>query len=420
MDSSRKTAFDVLVDMEKEKSYSNLTLNRFIAENKPENSAFTRELVYGVLENKILLDYYLDNLIPSGIKKVKKKEACILRLGLYQIIFMESVPPYAAVNESVNMAKKICRGREGFINGVLRGYMKKTIRLPEERKDFLSVKYSFPPWIIDLWREEYGDSMCETLLEASNRRPQLSIRVNLLKTDRASLADVLKEKGFEVSEGKFSERILHVRGTGLLSLSEYEMGLFSIQDEASALAADMLGAAPGDRVIDVCAAPGGKTCAIGEMMANEGRIEACDIYEHKLPLIRQQADRLGIEIVTAETMDSAEGSESLYETADKLLADVPCSGLGVIRRKPEIKYKEIQDFTDLEILQGRILEKSSQYLKIGGTLVYSTCTIRDRENGGQIRRFLEKHREFELIEERQLLPTEDIDGFYICKMLKKG
>ena len=290
MDSSRKTAFDVLLDMEKEKSYSNLTLNRFIAENRPENSAFTRELVYGVLENKILLDYYLDNLIPSGIKKVKKKEACILRLGLYQIIFMESVPPYAAVNESVNMAKKICRGREGFINGVLRGYMKKNIRLPEERKDFLSVKYSFPPWIIELWREEYGDRMCETLLEASNRRPQLSIRVNLLKTDRTSLADVLKEKGFEVSEGKFSERILHVRGTGLLSLREYEMGLFSIQDEASALAADMLGAAPGDRVIDVCAAPGGKTCAIGEMMANEGRIEAFDIYEHKLPLIRQQAD----------------------------------------------------------------------------------------------------------------------------------
>ena len=255
---------------------------------------------------------------------------------------------------------------------------------------------------------------------SSNRRPQLSIRVNLLKTDRTSLADVLKEKGFEVSEGKFSERILHVRGTGLLSLREYEMGLFSIQDEASALAADMLGAAPGDRVIDVCAAPGGKTCAIGEMMANEGRIEAFDIYEHKLPLIRQQADRLGIEIITAGTMDSAEGSESLYETADKLLADVPCSGLGVIRRKPEIKYKEIQDFTELEVLQGRILEKSSQYLKIGGTLVYSTCTIRDRENGGQIRRFLEKHREFELIEERQLLPTEDIDGFYICKMLKKG
>ena len=160
MDSSRKTAFDVLLDMEKEKSYSNLTLNRFIAENRPENSAFTRELVYGVLENKILLDYYLDNLIPSGIKKVKKKEACILRLGLYQIIFMESVPPYAAVNESVNMAKKICRGREGFINGVLRGYIKKNIRLPEERKDFLSVKYSFPPWIIRIIGEKSMGIVC--------------------------------------------------------------------------------------------------------------------------------------------------------------------------------------------------------------------------------------------------------------------
>lgn len=420
MDSSRKTAFDVLLHIEKEKAYSNLALNLFIKDNKPENPAFTRELVYGVLENKLLLDYYLDNLIPSGIRKVKKKEACILRLGLYQIIFMDSVPAYAAVSRSVDMAKKLCRGREGFINGVLRDYMRKDIALPEEKMKFLSVKYSFPMWIIDLWREEYGEEICQRLLEASNGRPQLSVRVNRLKADRADLARILTEKGFEVSEGKFSGRTLHVRGTGLLELEEYERGLFSVQDEASTLAADMLGAGPGETVIDVCAAPGGKTAAIGEMMDNRGKITAFDIYEHKLRIIEEQARRLGIDIAETDLTDGATGKDSLNGVADKVLADVPCSGLGVIRRKPEIKYKEPEDLQTLYRLQGRILERSAKYLKPGGTLVYSTCTINRKENGAQTADFLSRHPEFEKSEERQFLPTENIDGFYICKMIKKG
>ena len=424
MDLSRKTAFEILFEIEKEEAYSNLTINRFLEKNKPDNPAFIRELVYGVLENKILLDYYLDKLIPSGIKKVKKKEATLLRLGLYQLIFMDSVPDYAAVNETVTLAKKLVRGREGFINGVLRGYMKKgsEIKLPDETKDlkhYLSIKYSFPLWLIEKWDKQYGMEECKKLLEASNARPKLSIRVNVNKTSREELKDYLEEKGYEVTEGTFSKRTLHVKGSGLLEDERYTEGYFSIQDEASTVAADELGAKPGETVIDVCAAPGGKTSAIAELMGNNGKVYSCDIYEHKLELIDKLAERLDLSIIEPTLLDGTSGNAEWNETADRVLADVPCSGLGVIRRKPEIKYKDITDFRELVKIQKSILENAANYVKPGGTLVYSTCTINKDENELQVKAFLENNNGFELISEKQFLPTEDIDGFYVCKMIKK-
>ena len=423
MDLARKTAFEILFEIEKEDAYSNLTINRFLEKNKPENHAFVRELVYGVLENKILIDYYLDNLIPSGIKKVKKKEATLLRLGLYQLIFMDSVPDYAAVSETVNIAKRLVRGREGFINGVLRGYMKKgkDISLPSKEKEYkkyLSVKYSFPIWLIDKWEKELGKDSLEDLLIASNARPQLSIRVNLGKITREELKTYLVDKGFEVTEGTFSKRTLHVKGSGLLDDEKFREGYFSVQDEASTVAADQLGAESGDVVIDVCAAPGGKTTAIAEMMDGKGKVYSCDIYDHKLQLIGALADRLGLEIVEPTLLDGTCGKTEWYDSADKVLADVPCSGLGVIRRKPEIKYKEITDFAELVSIQKKILSNAAKYVKKGGTLVYSTCTINKDENELQVRAFLEENSEFELIRDKQFLPTENIDGFYVCKMIR--
>lgn len=424
MDLSRKTAFEILFEIEKEDAYSNLTINRFLEKNRPENPAFIRELVYGVLENKILLDYYLDKLIPSGIKKVKKKEATLLRLGLYQLIFMDSVPDYAAVNETVTLAKKLVRGREGFINGVLRGYMKKgsEIKLPDESKDlrlYLSIKHSFPLWLIEKWEKQYGMEECKKLLEASNARPKLSIRVNVNKTSREGLKLYLEEKGYEVTEGTFSNRTLHVKGSGLLEDKRYAEGYFSIQDEASTVAADELGAKPGETVIDVCAAPGGKTSAIAELMNNDGKVYSCDIYEHKLELIEKLAARLDLSIIEPTLLDGTSGNEVWNQKADRVLADVPCSGLGVIRRKPEIKYKEITDFRELVQIQKKILENAAKYVKPGGTLVYSTCTINKDENELQVKAFLESNKEFEFVSEKQFLPTEDIDGFYVCKMIKK-
>lgn len=423
MDSGRRTAFQILLEVEEEKAFSNLSSNKYIKQNNPENPAFVRELVYGVLANKLLLDYYLNLLIPSGIEKVKKREKTLLRMGLYQLKFMKNIPQYAAVNETVSLAKSLCRGREGFINGVLRGYIKKQgeLQLPcDDTDEILSVKYSFSPWIIKMWKKQYGQESTIKLMEASNSRPVLCIRVNLMKTTVEELSHLLSEKGMVVDKGRYSDIVLYISGSNILDLEEYKKGLFSIQDETSVLACQYLEPRPGDLVIDTCASPGGKTSAIGEMMDNRGKIISCDIYPHKLELIKKQADRLGITIIETKLLDGIKGDKALSGKADKVLADAPCSGLGVIRKKPEIKYKEQKDIQKLIKVQSDILNNASYYVKPNGVLLYSTCTINKDENDEQIEKFIKTHEDFEILYEKQFLPTEGLDGFFICKMMKKG
>ncbi len=423
MDSGRRTAFQILLEVEEEKAFSNLSSNKYIKQNNPENPAFVRELVYGVLSNKLLLDYYLNLLIPSGIEKVKKREKTLLRMGLYQLKFMKNIPQYAAVNETVSLAKSLCRGREGFINGVLRGYIKKQgeLQLPcDDTDEILSVKYSFSPWIIKMWKKQYGQESTIKLMEASNSRPVLCIRVNLMKTTVEELSHLLSEKGMVVDRGRYSDIVLYVSGSNILDLEEYKKGLFSIQDETSVLACQYLEPRPGDLVIDTCASPGGKTSAIGEMMDNRGKIISCDIYPHKLELIKKQADRLGITIIETNLLDGIKGDKALSGKADKVLVDAPCSGLGVIRKKPEIKYKEQKDIQKLIKVQSDILNNASYYVKPNGVLLYSTCTINKDENDEQIEKFIKTHEDFEILYEKQFLPTDGLDGFFICKMMKKG
>lgn len=423
MDSGRRTAFQILLEVEEEKAFSNLSSNKYIKQNNPENPAFVRELVYGVLSNKLLLDYYLNLLIPSGIEKVKKREKTLLRMGLYQLKFMKNIPQYAAVNETVSLAKSLCRGREGFINGVLRGYIKKQgeLQLPcDDTDEILSVKYSFSPWIIKMWKKQYGQESTIKLMEASNSRPVLCIRVNLMKTTVEELSHLLSEKGMVVDKGRYSDIVLYVSGSNILDLEEYKKGLFSIQDETSVLACQYLEPRPGDLVIDTCASPGGKTSAIGEMMDNRGKIISCDIYPHKLELIKKQADRLGITIIETKLLDGIKGDKALSGKADKVLVDAPCSGLGVIRKKPEIKYKEQKDIQKLIKVQSDILNNASYYVKPNGVLLYSTCTINKDENDEQIEKFIKTHEDFEILYEKQFLPTDGLDGFFICKMKKKG
>ncbi len=423
MDSGRRTAFQILLKVEEEKAFSNLSSNKYIKQNNPENPAFVRELVYGVLSNKLLLDYYLNLLIPSGIEKVKKREKTLLRMGLYQLKFMKNIPQYAAVNETVSLAKSLCRGREGFINGVLRGYIKKQgeLQLPcDDTDEILSVKYSFSPWIIKMWKKQYGQESTIKLMEASNSRPVLCIRVNLMKTTVEELSHLLSEKGMVVDKGRYSDIVLYVSGSNILDLEEYKKGLFSIQDETSVLACQYLEPRPGDLVIDTCASPGGKTSAIGEMMDNRGKIISCDIYPHKLELIKKQADRLGITIIETKLLDGIKGDKALSGKADKVLVDAPCSGLGVIRKKPEIKYKEQKDIQKLIKVQSDILNNASYYVKPNGVLLYSTCTINKDENDEQIEKFIKTHEDFEILYEKQFLPTDGLDGFFICKMMKKG
>lgn len=425
MDANRKTAYLTLMDVESKKSYSNLALNHQIICNRPNSQSFVRELVYGVLENRMLLDYYIDQLVTSGAGSLKTSDRTVLRMGIYQLGYMDSVPEYAAVNESVILAKRYCKGRDGFVNGVLRNYLtrKLSIRLPDRAEDevkYLSVKYSYAPWIVELWLEQYKVDFVEQMLKAGNATPPNTIRINWLKIIKEDLMQNLRERGYEAEEGAICQNALRIKGHELLNTELYKAGLFSIQDESSMLVAEKLNPKHGDVIMDVCAAPGGKTMAIAERMNNTGTIIASDIYRRKLDLVDREAQRLGITNVQTRSWDATRVDSAMAGKADGVVVDVPCSGLGVVRRKPEIKYKEqTQDGELLPKKQLAILSASSQYVKPGGTLLYSTCTINPYENQRVISDFLRKNSNFRKVEAIQLLPhVNDTDGFFICVMKK--
>lgn len=426
MDINRKTSYLALLDVESKKAYSNLALNHQIIVNKPHAQGFVRELVYGVLESKLTLDYYIDLLVKDGIRSLRAQELTILRMGIYQLKYMNSVPEYAAVNESVALAKKYCRGKSGFINGVLREYLNKKmqLRMPDRNEDeirYLSIKYSYAPWIIELWLEHYSPDFVEELLKAGNARPPMTIRLNWLKVMKDDLIQNLEAKDFQVEEGKVCQNALHVKGNHLLDTELYKMGMFTPQDESSILVAEKLDPKQGETIMDVCAAPGGKTTAIAERMNNTGKIIASDIYRRKLDLVDKEAKRLGITNIQTRSWDATRVDSSMLQKADRVLVDAPCSGLGVIRRKPEIKYKEFTE--DMELLpkkQLAILSASSNYVKPGGTLLYSTCTINPKENEKVTEKFLKKNPSFKSVERTVLFPNVDgTDGFYICVMQKE-
>ncbi len=425
MDKNRRTAYFTLLDVETKNSYSNLALNHRIISNKPDSPALVRELVYGVLENKMYLDYIIEQFIKTPIEKVKLSDLTVLRLGIYQIKFLDGVPDYAAVNESVELAKKVCKGREGFINGVLRSFLRadKEVELPNKSTNlikYLSIRYSYEPWIIELWLEQFAPDFVEELLSAGNATPDLIIRVNTMKTTREDLKNRIRAKGYEANDGILCEQALHVKGTDLLGGKLYESGMFSVQDESSMLAVNLLDPQPFETVMDLCAAPGGKTLAIAEKMRDRGYVSAWDIYRRKLGIINKEAERLGVSIVQTKTWDATRVDSAMMEKADKVLVDAPCSGLGVVRRKPEIKYKKHSaEILELPKKQLAILSAASKYVKPGGVLVYSTCTISPYENQKVVKDFLKKNPYFSKEEEIQLLPNiNNTDGFFICKMKK--
>lgn len=425
MDNNRRTVYHTLMDVETKNAYSNIAINHQIILHKPNNVPFVRELTYGVLENKMLLDYVIDALIPKDVSKLKASDLTILRMGIYQLARMDSVPEYAAVNESVVLAKKFSRGREGFINGVLRSYIneKYNIKLPDREEDevrYLSVKYSYEPWIIRLWMESYDTDFVESLLKAGNETPSVCIRLNWLKIMKPDLVKELTSRGFEVEEGKIASNALHVKGQGLLDTAFYKDGLFSVQDEACQMVAQMLDPKQGDVVMDVCAAPGGKALSIAERMNNKGTVMASDIYKRRVEIADREAKRLGISIIQTRTWDATRVDSTMIEKADKVLCDVPCSGFGVIRRKPEIKFRKNEaEVEALPAKQLAILKASASYVKPGGVLMYCTCTINPYENERVVADFLRKTNSFKVEESKQFMPNVDgTDGFFICKMRK--
>jgi len=425
LDINRKTAYLILDDIEKDGAFSNLAINAREKELKPTSPAFVRELVYGVLRYKMQLDHIWGQLMDHK-GRVKRGDKILLRMGLYQLIYMDSVPDYAAVSETVALAKKYCTGRDKFINGILRGYSrrKNEIRWPDKKADlteYLSIRYSCERWIVDLWLSQFGPEKTEEMLAASLTTPRLCIRTNRLKTTPEQLRARLEEEGFRLEPMASVEEGFFAEGSGLIGTEAYGEGWFTIQDESSMLAVCAVDPQPGDTVVDVCAAPGGKTLFMAERMNNQGTIHAGDLYLARLELLEAQAKRLGVTIVDINAWDSTQPRLDLKDQADRVLVDAPCSGLGVIRRKPEIKYREEDmERKKLPQIQRMILEAASSYVKAGGTLVYSTCTVNLEENAYVTEAFLKKHPEFERIEEQQMYPgAQEGDGFYICKMKRK-
>ena len=455
IDLDREAAFKALLAIERDGSYSNLELSKMLASDELSNKGFIREIVYGVTENKIYLDYILDKFIKKGAAKTKLQALIILRMGVYQILFMNSVPNYAAVNESVALARRFARGTDGFINGVLRNFIRNMDSASEidvkGQLEYLSIRYSCQLKLVEELVSMLGFEHAKMLLEHAGHRPPLSIRVNIAQISVKELADRLRANGFETEGSKLSDRVLLVKGGALTEANEYKEGLFSIQSEESCAIADFADAKSTELVIDLCAAPGGKAAAMAEQMLKpststepltetepgkqpststepltktepgiaSGKVIALELYEHRAALIEATARRLGLENIEVRCQDAVEQIDELVGKADLVLADVPCSGLGVIRRKPEMKYRDEFDFDELVEIQKSILETGSSYLKPGGRLIYSTCTINPRENELMVKDFLERHEEFISEKEVKLSPFDNgYDGFYMNKLKK--
>ena len=471
IDLDREAAFKALLAIERDGSYSNLELSKMLASDELSNKGFIREIVYGVTENKIYLDYILDKFIKKGAAKTKLQALIILRMGVYQILFMNSVPNYAAVNESVALARRFARGTDGFINGVLRNFIRNMDSASEidvkGQLEYLSIRYSCQLKLVEELVSMLGFEHAKVLLEHAGHRPPLSIRVNIAQISVKELADRLRANGFETEGSKLSDRVLLVKGGALTEANEYKEGLFSIQSEESCAIADFADAKSTELVIDLCAAPGGKAAAMAEQMLKpststepltktepgkqpststepltetepgkqpststepltktepgiaSGKVIALELYEHRAALIEATTRRLGLENIEVRCQDAVEQIDELVGKADLVLADVPCSGLGVIRRKPEMKYRDEFDFDELVEIQKSILETGSSYLKLGGRLIYSTCTINPRENELMVKDFLERHEEFISEKEVKLSPFDNgYDGFYMNKLKK--
>ncbi|MBM7560539.1 16S rRNA (cytosine(967)-C(5))-methyltransferase RsmB [Fusibacter tunisiensis] len=440
---ARKESVKILRKIDVEGSFSHLTLNDALS--NPELSdmdrRFIMSIVYGVLENKLLLDYYIRKLSTLRFGKINHEIVIILRMGLYQLIFMDRVPDSAAVNESVKLAKKIGNRYGGFVNGILRAFirMQKTIELPDRKRHLsthLSILYSHPEWLVEKWLKAYGATFTEALLSANNSVPELWVRVNTLKTDSDTLIKDLAEEGVDSHSATILPDALQIKASHsqrIETLKAYKSGLFSVQDISSMSVGAISGVQPGDFVIDVCAAPGGKSTHMAQLMSNKGRILARDISPQKIGLIQENSERLGIDILEVQVFDAMKYDDTLTGTADVVLVDAPCSGFGIIRRKPDIKYNKSEaDLQALTEIQFKILETASEYVKPGGVLIYSTCTINDEENGAIVHEFLRHHPQYVLTpvsgvpgvtEEGtvQLFPNVHAsDGFFIAKMTRRN
>ena len=441
MKSARQVAFEALLKIHRDGAYSNLVVDSLLKDNPgldERDKAFVCNLVYGTLDRLILIDYNLGLYLNQPVKKLKPELHTILRMGTYQLLFMDKVPSRAAVNESVNLAKiNKSSFAASLVNAVLRRVSDNGVRLPEGGESepaYLAVKYSCPEWIISLWINAYGLDNAIALAEKALEPAPIVIRTNTTKITPDELIWKLAEEGVVCEKSDLFPEALIISNTGSVEeLEAYKQGLFHAQDIASQLCCAALDAKEGETVFDLCSAPGGKAFTTAERMNNTGVIRAFDVYQSRVELIRTGAKRLGLDNVNSYQPEAAILNEN-YGKADRVLCEVPCSGLGIIRRKPEIRFKNQSEINNLPEIQYRILCNATGYLKDGGRLVYSTCTLNPKENSEICDKFLENHPDFEAVNVLSELPRysekdkyltlmphiHSTDGFFIAAFRKNG
>ncbi|MBQ8208424.1 MAG: 16S rRNA (cytosine(967)-C(5))-methyltransferase RsmB [Clostridia bacterium] len=430
----RKVALTVLDRIEAAGQYSNIALDSAIARSGASGAdkALLTTLVYGVIERKITLDHIINSMSSLPPSKIEATSRNVLRMGLYQLAYLDRIPDHAAINESVSLVNKRSKG---FVNALLRNFIRddKKISLPPEddRVKYLSVKYSVSEGICERFCRDFGSERAEEIISAMNEQPSITLRVNTLKISREILLEKLTSVGISAEKTKYSDVGIRLAAkTAYSDIPGGDEGLWFVQDEASQICASVLGAEKGENVIDSCACPGGKSFSIAMCMENEGFLKSFDLHENKLSLIRSGADRLGIDIIETAEKDGRIFDEALDGSADRILVDAPCSGLGVIAKKPDIRYKDMRDIDRLPEIQLSIAENCLRYLKNGGIMVYSTCTVLPAENEENAEKLLKNHPEIELVPfEIGTLKAENgmltlypdkskTDGFFIAKFRK--
>ena len=434
---ARETALCALIACRKEGAWSNGVLKEYIQRDRldPRDAGLATRLCYGVIQNRNKLDFYLKQLLTGKLSQLHPVVRDILHLGLYQIYTLDKIPDSAAVNEAVTLTKKYSKNPKAasLVNGVLRNAVrtKGTLQEPVSYAD----KYSHPEELISLLKKNLPKGRLEGMLIANNTAPQTVVQVNLLKTTAAKLVEILEKEGISAQPHSWMENCLTLDRTGNLELLDaFRQGLFYVQDPASKLSVHCAGLTPGMRVLDCCAAPGGKSFAAAIEMEGTGSITSCDVHEHKTHLIAAGAARLGLPCISALQQDATQARPEWIGAMDVVLCDVPCSGLGIIRKKPDIRYKNLADIHQLPKLQSRILENQAAYVRPGGVLLYSTCTVLKQENEDVVTAFLAQHPDFypEPLElpgvfpknetgMLTLIPGEfDTDGFFICRLRRKA
>lgn len=430
----RESAYKLLTRIEKEKQFAALALDAEIERGNYTDSerAFLTALTYGTVERRLSLDHLIVQYTGKAIGRLDLPVVLLLRLGMYQILYMDRIPDSAAVNETVKLAARYAARTKGLINAILRRTVREKDALPfpvGNSPEALSVRHSIPLWILQSWQKDYPTKL-EALCEAVNITAPLTLRVNTLKTTRDKLCQTLPCQ-WETIDG-LETAIRLTENCPVSSLTALAMGECFVQDVASQTAALVLDAKPGMEVADVCACPGGKSFSIALFMENIGKVHSFDLHESKLPLITDGAKRLGIDIIQAKVHDSSHTIPELVGRMDRVLCDVPCSGLGVLSKKSDLRYKEQESVEALPPLQASILAASAPYVKAGGVLVYSTCTLRKAENETVVKDFLTAHPEFETVAidawgqtapdgMLTLFPDgKGSDGFFIAKLRKRN